>query len=232
MTASPAKPSSDSDSKGASKRAKGARPQPAHSSQPGHSNQPEERPAGPAHAPGSGVVLLGYRGSGKSTVGAEVAQRLGRGFLDTDTTIAHRFGGRDAATVFATPALGERAFREVEGVVVTEAVAAAEAGAIVATGGGAVTESPAARAAVRNGRVLRIYLRADADVLGERIAADALNRRPGLSSADADPSAEVAEVLARRDPLYREVADVVIDTGGRSIDEVAVAVMEQMNAKA
>ena len=167
-----------------------------------------------------GVVLIGYRGSGKSSAGAMLAEKLDRPFLDTDAAVAERFGGRNAAAVFAAPGLGEKAFREVEARVVAEAVAAAEAGAVVATGGGAVTESSAARAAVRNGRVLRVYLHAEAEVLAERIAADTKNRRPGLTSDTADPSAEAAEVLKVRDPLYRQVADVVIESGGKTLDEV------------
>ena len=187
------------------------------------SDAPPE-PATQTGAAPRGVVLLGYRGSGKSTVGAALAAELGRRFLDTDLAVAERFGGRDAAAVFAAPRLGERAFREVEAAVVAEAVAAAEHGAVVATGGGAVTESPAARAAVRNGRVLRVYLHAEAAVLAGRIAADTETKRPGLTGPDADPAAEVAAVLARRDPVYRQVADAVVEVGDAGVDEVVEAV--------
>ena len=186
---------------------------------------------GDAAVPPRGVVLIGYRGSGKSSAGAALARKLGRPFLDTDAEVQQRFGGRDAAEIFATPGLGEKAFRDVEAVVVTEAVAAAEAGAVVATGGGAVTESPAARAAVRNGRVLRLYLHADAGVLAQRIAADGREKRPGLTGADADPAAEVAEVLATRDPLYRQVADEVVESGDKTLDEVVDAVIALVGAE-
>ncbi len=187
-------------------------------------------PVGGPAVPQRGVVLIGYRGSGKSSAGAALARKLGRAFIDTDAAVQQRFGGRDAAEIFATPGLGEKAFRDVEAVVVAESVAAAEAGAVVATGGGAVTESPAARAALRNGRVMRLYLHADAGVLAQRIAADGRQKRPGLTAPDADPAAEVAEVLAARDPLYRQVADEVVESGDRSIDEVVEAVIALLEA--
>ena len=185
----------------------------------------------PVRGAGPGVVLIGYRGSGKTSVGARLAQRLSRSFWDTDDLVAARFGGRDAATIFGTEGLGEPAFREVEADVVARILPEAEAGAVVATGGGAVTESPAARAAVKNARVLRVYLHADAGALAERIAAEGRARRPGLTGADADPAAEVTEVLARRDPVYREVADEVVPVGDASVEEVVERIAALMKRR-
>lgn len=170
-------------------------------------------------------MLIGYRGSGKSTVGEALAERLGRPFIDTDADVRARFGGRDAAEVFADPSLGEKGFREVEAAAVAEAMAGAAAGAVVATGGGAVTESAAGRAAVTACPALCVYLHAEAAVLAARISADPHNRRPGLSAADADPAAEVAELLKRREPIYRAVADETVGVADLTPAEAVDAVV-------
>ena len=189
---------------------------------------PEPAADPPGAGAATGVVLIGYRGCGKSSVGARLAERLARNFWDTDDLVAARFGGRDAAVVFATPGLGEPAFREVEADVVAQILADAEAGAVIATGGGAVTESPAARAAVKSAAVLRVYLHAPAHVLAARIGGDGKGKRPGLTAAGADPADEVAEVLARRAPVYREVADEVVEVEERTVEEVVEAVASLM----
>ena len=164
-----------------------------------------------------GVILLGYRGSGKTTVGPKLADRLGLRFADTDDEVVRRFGGRPIKKIWED--VGEPAFREVEADVLEEQVA--KPGVVVALGGGAVTQSAASRVAVRNSDALKVYLFAPAMVLAHRIRGDAgtANNRPSLT-ADGSADAEVAEVLSLRDPVYRKTADVVVDVSKASIEEI------------
>lgn len=129
-------------------------------------------------------------------------------FVDTDGGVVARFDGRDIADIWSQE--GESAFRETEARVVAEAVSTA--GRVVALGGGAVTEHPDGRAAVERADALRVYLAAPADVLARRIAGDADTQaaRPSLTGISS-VTGEIASVLARRDPVYRAVADAVVD---------------------
>lgn len=162
-------------------------------------------------------MLLGYRGSGKSTVGRALAARLGLALVDTDPLVLERFGGRSVADIWATD--GEPAFREAEAAVVAKVVA--KPGQVVALGGGAVTEHPDGRAAVEAAEALRVYLAAPADVLARRIAGDAgtADDRPSLTGTQSVTD-EVAAVLARREATYRAVADAVLDASDASVEQI------------
>ena len=164
-----------------------------------------------------GVILLGYRGSGKTTVGPRLAERLGLRFADTDDEVVRRFGGRPIKEIWES--VGEPAFREVEADVLEEEVS--QPGVVVALGGGAVTQSAASRVAVRNSHALKVYLFAPAMVLSHRIRGDAGtgDNRPSLTGHGA-ADAEVAEVLSVRDPVYRQTADVVVDVSKASINDI------------
>ena len=168
------------------------------------------------------VVLMGYRGSGKTSVGQALAARTGRGFADVDAGVVARFGGASIREIWAEH--GEPAFRAVEAEVTAELVAQPEV--IVALGGGTLMFEAARRAveAARDAR--RIYLYAPAAVLAARIAADPQSggHRPNLTALGGGV-AEVEAVLAERDPVYRAVADVVVDVSGRSVEAVVEAVL-------
>ncbi len=168
------------------------------------------------------VVLIGYRGSGKTSVGRGVAARTGRGFADVDAGVVERFGGASIRDIWA--AHGEPAFRAVEAEVTAELVASLDV--VVALGGGTLMFD-AARRAVKGARdTRRIYLYAPAAVLAARIAADPASggHRPNLTALGGGV-AEVEAVLAERDPVYRAVADAVVDVSGRTVDEVVEAVL-------
>lgn len=144
------------------------------------------------------VVLVGLMGSGKSTVGKRVASALGVPFTDSDAEIERR-SGCSVAELFADR--GEPAFRALEAELVAELV---EGGpAVIATGGGAVLD-PATRAALLGATV--VWLRATPAVLVHRIADD--GTRPLLAD---DPRGTLQRLASERDPLYREVADAVVD---------------------
>ncbi|MEX2558873.1 MAG: shikimate kinase [Pirellulales bacterium] len=168
------------------------------------------------------IVLIGYRGSGKSTVARELAGRLGWPWLDADHQIEER-AGKSIAAIFADE--GEQRFRDLESSLLAELVERDKT--VLAVGGGAVLR-PANRALLRSaGKV--VWLQADAATMLARIEADLANaqRRPRLTSAGGE--AEVVELLAQRAPLYRECADLAIETQGRSPAEVAGRIIEQLH---
>jgi shikimate kinase len=165
-----------------------------------------------------GLALVGYRGTGKSTVGRIVAQRLGRPFADADSALEARFG-RSIRSIFEE--YGEPVFRDWEEQILAELTA--QAAAVIATGGGVVLRES-------NRRVLRdfglvVWLSAGPAVLARRLQSNpgALASRPALTQGGTID--EIAEVLAYREPLYRELADVQVSTEGRSPREVAEAVL-------
>ncbi|MBX2850114.1 MAG: hypothetical protein KTR15_00045 [Phycisphaeraceae bacterium] len=164
------------------------------------------------------IVLLGYRGSGKTSIGKKLAVELWKDFVDLDDTTRNRFNGMTIAEIWGQ--YGEAAFRQAE----AEAASAllANDDQVIALGGGTLTTDAGKAAVASAGHATRIYLSCSSDVLAGRIASDATTatERPPLTG-DADPAAEVEQVLAERDPVYREVADIVFDVTFCSIDEAA-----------
>lgn len=154
------------------------------------------------------IVLLGYRGSGKTTVGRKLAMELWKDFVDTDAEVCKRFGNATIAEIWQ--AHGEAAFREAECAVVADLLGRSEQ--VIALGGGSVMQ-PAARQAIESAAdTVRIYLKCDADVLARRLEADTATRasRPSLTVAG-DTVTEIQQVLAERDPVYEAVADHILD---------------------
>ena len=152
------------------------------------------------------LILLGYRGSGKSTVGRLLAGRLGIDLVDTDAQITTATG-RSIATIFADE--GEAGFRRRESAALQDALR--RESFILATGGGAVlTEEN--RSAMRAAGGERVYLNCDPAELARRITADAGSsaNRPALTSAGS-VEAEVAEVLRHRHPLYMGLCTRQVD---------------------
>jgi len=146
------------------------------------------------------IYLVGLMGSGKTTIGRSLARRMGRAFYDSDNEIVQRTGVR-IPVIFEME--GEAGFRRREVQVIGEL--ADEGGVVVATGGGAILD-PANRAAMKaSGWV--VYLDVPTPVLLERTRHD--TNRPLLQVQD--PGARLDSLRAERDPLYREVADYIVD---------------------
>ena len=163
------------------------------------------------------VVLVGPMGSGKSHVGRLLAARLGLAFADADARV-EADAGMPIAAIFA--AEGEVGFRAREARALADALA--RGGQVVATGGGAVLDA-GNRAAMRTaGRV--VYLQVEAAEQLRRLAGD--SGRPLL--AVADRAQRLAELQAQREPLYRDVADLVFETGGRSPEAIAEALAARL----
>lgn len=172
------------------------------------------------------LTLVGYRGTGKSTVAALLAERLGCGWIDADVVLEDRLGRTIADLVRDR---GEAAFRDAEAELLRELLVSCAG--VLATGGGVVLR-PENRLLVRRvGRPVA-WLTAPADVIRGRLAADPLtrDRRPALSGGD--PVAEVDATLVAREPLYREVADAAFDTAVRTPGQVADEIAAWISAGA
>ena len=149
-------------------------------------------------------------GAGKTTVGRLLARRLKRSFYDSDEEIERRCGVR-IPVIFDIE--GEAGFRAREAQVIAELCALDRA--VLATGGGAVLAEGNRREIAARGIV--VYLHARPPHLWQRVRHD--RNRPLLATAD--PQKRLEELYAERDPLYREVADLVIDTGKQSVQTLA-----------
>ena len=163
-----------------------------------------------------GLSLIGYRGAGKSAIGRRLSLLAARPFFDLDTEIERR-RGRKISLVFAEE--GEPAFRDYEQAALQEVVFGAS-GAIIATGGGAILRPENRLVLRRYGPV--VWLDAPVDVLAARLAAERSDR-PALTNLGV--LGEIATVLERRLPLYRETADHLVSVAEKTIEEIAQEIL-------
>jgi shikimate kinase len=174
----------------------------------------------PTDAPDRHVVLVGLMGAGKSTVGALLADGLGRPFVDTDEVV-EATAGRTVAELFADG--GESAFRDLERAAIADVCASPDP-LVIACGGGAVLDAENRRVLSRSGVV--VWLRASPAHLASRVDDD--RARPLLATGSA---VATLERLARvRAPAYEAVADAVVDTDDLSPAEVAERVLREVAA--
>ena len=166
--------------------------------------------------PGS-LFLTGPMGAGKSTIGRQLSKQLDLPFHDSDHEIEARTGV-DIPLIFDLE--GEAGFRKRESVVIDELTQLP--GIVLATGGGAILD-PANREHLGNrGKV--IYLHASVNQQLKRTRMD--RNRPLLQTED--PRARLEELMAIRDPLYREIASIVIDTDGMRVRDVVKKILEML----
>jgi len=166
------------------------------------------------------LFLVGMMGAGKTTVGRLLARRLKLRFVDSDQEIESRCGVR-VPLIFEIE--GEAGFRERETQVLAELTALE--GIVHATGGGAVLSPENRRRLAAGGLV--VYLRGQPDDLYERVRHD--RNRPLL--AIADPLARLRSLYAERDPLYREIADMVLDTRRQTVQGLARVLVEELRER-
>ncbi len=170
------------------------------------------------------VTLIGYRGSGKSSVAPLLAGRLGWDWADSDIEVRQR-SGSSIAEIFREA--GEPAFRELERAAICDLLRRNRL--VLAVGGGAILNAATAKDISDRGPV--VWLRGDIQTLARRLAEDenTPDSRPGLTG-QASARDEIAEVLRQRTPLYAALATVTVDTDKLSPDEVADRILEQLPA--
>jgi shikimate kinase len=164
------------------------------------------------------VVLIGYRGTGKSTVGKVVAAHLGRTMVSTDAEIVKR-AGQSIPEIVAQH--GWDYFRDLESQVCRDL--AERDGLVIDTGGGAILRSENVENLKRNGMLF--WLRASVETITKRIGRD--TQRPSLTGTKSFVD-EVQEVLHERTPKYEAAANHVITTDGRSIVQIADEILARL----
>ena len=167
------------------------------------------------------IVLIGYRGSGKSVTGRLLAEALGWAWVDTDALIEQRCG-MTIRDLFADRA--EEGFREAESRVIAELADLDRQ--VIGTGGGVVLRPDNGLALKRTGKL--VWLTAPPEVLWERIKTDTrrLDSRP---PANPDHGLQdVRSVLRQREPIYAGWADIVVDTAGQSTEAVAAEILRRL----
>jgi shikimate kinase len=164
--------------------------------------------------------MIGYRGSGKTTIGRRLAEKLWQKFHDTDEAIVAK-AGKSIAEVFQQQ--GEAAFRELESEAIREACALEEH--VIAIGGGALVREENRNVLKASGHKL-IYLKCDVKTLHQRIQGDpetALTR-PNLTSLGGGV-AEIRKLLNEREPIYREAMHAELDVTNLTPDEAVVYIV-------
>lgn len=160
------------------------------------------------------IILVGPMGAGKTTIGKQLAQQLGREFYDSDREIELHTGA-DIPLIFELE--GEAGFRKREKNMLQELTK--KEGIVLATGGGAILDPENREQLTRHGFV--VYLNAPLSQLINRTSRD--KNRPLLQTDN--PHKKLEEILAVRDPLYREVADAIVETDGSPIRNVVKKLM-------
>lgn len=163
------------------------------------------------------LSLVGLPGSGKSTVGRQLARRLQLPFLDSDRVIEQRLGC-SIREFFESE--GEQRFRDIEAAVLDELTQLPSG--ILSTGGGAVLR-PQNRQHLRQ-RTRVVYLRSSPDELFRRLRND--KNRPLLQVAD--PLGRLRDLYAQRHPLYQQVAHCTVDTGRPSVSALVRSILQQL----
>jgi shikimate kinase len=166
------------------------------------------------------LVLIGYRGTGKSAIARRLATLLGRQVVSLDHEIIG-LAGMPISDIVA--AHGWNHFRDLEEKVCRKF--GAQDGIIIDCGGGVVEREANAKALRAGGKVF--WLRATPTTIVGRIGSD--NARPSLTGSKSFTE-EVEEVLGRRTPLYERLAHAVIDTDGRSLDDLAATIARRFQA--
>ncbi len=167
------------------------------------------------------LILVGPMGAGKSTIGRLLAKELKLQFKDSDKEIEHRTGA-DIPWIFDVE--GEQGFRGREQLMIAELCELS--GVVIATGGGVVLRPENRKALSAGGRV--VYLHASVEQQLDRTSRD--RNRPLLRNSD--PAKVLGSLMEIRDPLYREIADVVVETDERPPRMVVQEIIDRLDALA
>jgi shikimate kinase len=163
------------------------------------------------------IFLIGLMGAGKTTIGRQIASELSLDFFDSDHEIENRTG---VTITHIFDIEGETGFRKRETAMLDELTN--KKGIVLATGGGAILKAENRQFLMSRGTT--IYLYANIDTLLERTSKD--RNRPLLQTGD--PAAKLKELFEIRDPLYRETADILIDTSKDSVRLALKEILEKL----
>jgi shikimate dehydrogenase len=167
------------------------------------------------------IVLIGMRGSGKTTVGRILARKLGRELVETDELITHKAGGKAGLSIAEiVQKYGWEKFRDIEEEVTSEV--AGRDNIVNAAGGGVVTREKNTARLKKNG--ILVWLTAGLDTLLERIGED--SQRPLLAGKTRREDMEIT--LKEREPLYGKAADLVVDSESKTAEEAAEAIVKSL----
>jgi len=165
------------------------------------------------------LILVGMMGSGKTTMGRALAKHLGKVFVDSDEEIIKRTG---VTIPHIFDVEGEAGFRQREAASIRELVE--RENMVLATGGGAVLEEQNRAMLQQSGIV--IYLKASVHDLWQRTRHD--RNRPLLHTGN--PHAKLSELFQQRDPLYRQVSDIVVQSGKQSANALMLHLVDEIDA--
>jgi len=166
------------------------------------------------------IILIGYRCSGKTSVGKRLARELDRPFVDTDNWLVEK-AGRSVRNIVEDD--GWEGFRQLEREVIQEVCS--RDNTVIATGGGAVLDLANIAAMQKSGRV--VWLKVSPQIARQRMTRDERTDdwRPSLTSNGL--YGEIVEVLKKRTPLYEKAMDMVIDTDDKSIEEIVDRIVQE-----
>jgi shikimate kinase len=167
------------------------------------------------------LVLIGYRATGKTSLARLLAERLGGDWIDADVEVERR-AGKSIARIFAED--GEPAFRDLEAEVIADLCRWQRL--VLAAGGGAPLRDASRRTMRDSGKV--VWLTARPETILARMSADATTagRRPNLT--DRPPLEEIIHLLQRREPIYRQSAHLVVDTEGRTPQQLTTEILTRL----
>lgn len=178
------------------------------------------------------VILMGLRGSGKSTLGRALARAISLGFVDLDDRSPRLLGCNTAADAIRTKGLA--AFRTAEAAALAEVLREARDTPIVLALGGGTPTAPGAATELKDAAVARraviIYLHAEPKILRARLAKTDTSTRPSLTGDDMLD--EIETVYLQRDPLYRTLASFIIDTDGQTEPDLVRLITSAINPPA
>ena len=166
------------------------------------------------------IVLIGYRGTGKTSIAGVLAKLLGLQVIATDSMLEKK-AGRPIAAIVKEKGWGY--FRKLEQDVVAEAAALDRA--VIDCGGGAVVNPENAEKLKKSG--VFVLLNADAAVIRQRLGQAGAAGRPPLKGKSAVE--EVDAVLKERMPIYMKLADLIVDTGNSSVEDAAAEIVKRLN---
>lgn len=187
------------------------------SGQPNNFPQPCNRPEGSRKFQSGNLILVGLMGSGKTTLGRALAKHMGKAFVDSDEEIQQRTG---VTIPHIFDIEGEAGFRQRETAAIRDLVERDDM--VLATGGGAVLAEQSRELMQQSGIV--IYLKASVHDLWQRTRHD--RNRPLLQTTD--PHAKLTELFQQRDPLYLQVADIVMQSGKQSAHALMLNLVDEI----